>query len=83
MAEDRTLIFVITEIKKNYIFVQIFALCGGCVTDCTFVGGGGVIVPASLSVVSADIYSMVQGSSVLVSVHFCQVGSLVSFCNLY
>lgn len=41
VAEDRTLIFVIAEIKKkNYIFVQIFASCGGCVTDCTFVGGG-------------------------------------------
>lgn len=76
MAENRTLIFVIAEIKI-YIFVQIFASCGGCVTDCTFVGG--FLIPARLSVVSADIYSTVQGFNVLVSVHFSQVGSLVSF----
>lgn len=76
VAENRTLIFVIAEIKI-YIFVQIFASCGGCVTDCTFVGG--FLTPASLSVVSADIYSTVQGFNVLVSVHFSQVGSLVSF----
>lgn len=77
MAENRTLIFVIAEIKI-YIFVQIFASCGGCVTDCTFVRGG-FLIPARLSVVSADIYSTVQGFNVLVSVHFSQVGSLVSF----
>lgn len=69
---------MIAEIKI-YIFVQIFASCGGCVTDCTFVGGGGFLIPARLSVVSADIYSTVQGFNVLVSVHFSQVGSLVSF----
>lgn len=40
---------------------------------------GGFLSLANLSVVSADIYSTVQGFDVLVSVHFSQVGSLVSF----
>lgn len=44
-----------------------------------YICGGGVLIPARLSVVSADIYSTVQGFNVLVSVHFSQVGSLVSF----
>lgn len=39
VAENRTL-NLCDRGDKIYIFVQIFASCGGCVTDCTFVGGG-------------------------------------------
>lgn len=80
MAEDRTSIFVIAEIKFIFSYKYLLRVVAAY-TDCTFVEGGegGSSSPTSLSVVSADIYSMVQGSSVLVSVHFRQVGSLVSF----
>lgn len=80
VAENRTLIFVIAEIKI-YIFVQIFASCGGCVTDCTFVGE----VPHPRQALCGQCWYLLDGPGIqCVSLGAFQPGwQFGLFCNLY